>query len=729
MDRAELTSGVSAMSLYVPRLRVPLEAWCEWTGNAWDKISAVVGRSFRVPGRHENVYTMAANAVLRLIRQNDVDPARIGFLGSRHRVEHRQRGRRGDRARHGRSRARSARPAAPVAPPRGARVQARLPGRRVRAEERAALRCTATAATGWPSSCARTSPNTSAARPASRPRARAPWRCWSSASRACSRSTSRTPAARRTTAGPTSASRSRATSPRATRRARSGWPISRCSAASTRRSRTSTRPCTPSRTCCGGSASRPARTTRTCAALFFHRPYHLMPVQAMSFLYVRGLARGDHRANELEKLCAEAGVSIERRAARDGVLARSLREHARGRRHGRSVRGDQRRRRRACARQPTFRELLAQKMSLGSEAVKDLGNLYSAALPAWIAAGLEEAATRRHRALRRAAGRRRLRQRRRRRSDARAAFDRAGRRPRAASASARARRAPSTSRASNTKRCTTAATFPASLTRRKTSSASRASARATTRPSRISASSTTSTSPDSTLGGSNDAEGSLSGRGGLVRLRRLGWRGSARRRSAAAGNEAADGGERAHDAAGQVRRGSGRRDGRRCHRGLGWRRRCGRGCRRSDGDRRRHDGWRRRNRCWWCFRSLERWAETAAPEVGHSRGPNGCRRRCRHLLGLRDGSGKRRHLGRFGWRRSELLREACVRHRDADFLGNERNDDEDVRQGRNTEAHGWGPTPAHEVSEKLSERLHFLDPRGFYAPVWGLSRVVEMGRQ
>jgi hydroxymethylglutaryl-CoA synthase len=30
-------------------------------------------------------------------------------------------------------------------------------------------------------------------------------------------------------------------------------------------------------------------------------------------------------------------------------------------------------------------------MSLGSDAVKDVGNLYSAALPAWIAAGLEEA--------------------------------------------------------------------------------------------------------------------------------------------------------------------------------------------------------------------------------------------------------------------------------------------------------------------------------------------------
>jgi len=42
---------------------------------------------------------------------------------------------------------------------------------------------------------------------------------------------------------------------------------------------------------------------------------------------------------------------------------------------------------------PTFRELLARKMSLGSEMVKDLGNLYSAALPAWVAAGLEQAAS------------------------------------------------------------------------------------------------------------------------------------------------------------------------------------------------------------------------------------------------------------------------------------------------------------------------------------------------
>ncbi|MEC8422501.1 MAG: hypothetical protein VX000_01925, partial [Myxococcota bacterium] len=50
--------GISGMSLYVPTPRVDLESWCEWTGNPWSKVSKVVGRSFRIPAPHENVYTM-----------------------------------------------------------------------------------------------------------------------------------------------------------------------------------------------------------------------------------------------------------------------------------------------------------------------------------------------------------------------------------------------------------------------------------------------------------------------------------------------------------------------------------------------------------------------------------------------------------------------------------------------------------------------------------------------
>ncbi|PRQ08362.1 hydroxymethylglutaryl-CoA synthase [Enhygromyxa salina] len=72
--------GISAISIYVPRHRVDLERWCEWTGAAWPKVAAVVGRSFRVCGPDENAYTMAASAVLRLIRSNRVDPRQIGML-------------------------------------------------------------------------------------------------------------------------------------------------------------------------------------------------------------------------------------------------------------------------------------------------------------------------------------------------------------------------------------------------------------------------------------------------------------------------------------------------------------------------------------------------------------------------------------------------------------------------------------------------------------------------
>lgn len=69
------------MSLYVPRLRVSLKDWCGWTGQSWDKVQNVVGRSFRVKAPHESIYTMAANAVLRLIKAYDVDPQSVGFLG------------------------------------------------------------------------------------------------------------------------------------------------------------------------------------------------------------------------------------------------------------------------------------------------------------------------------------------------------------------------------------------------------------------------------------------------------------------------------------------------------------------------------------------------------------------------------------------------------------------------------------------------------------------------
>ena len=73
--------GISGLAAYMPPYRVWLKDWCDWTDNQWPKISEVVGRSFRVRGPNHSVYTMAANAVIRLIDQYDVDPSRVKFLG------------------------------------------------------------------------------------------------------------------------------------------------------------------------------------------------------------------------------------------------------------------------------------------------------------------------------------------------------------------------------------------------------------------------------------------------------------------------------------------------------------------------------------------------------------------------------------------------------------------------------------------------------------------------
>jgi hydroxymethylglutaryl-CoA synthase len=75
------TVGISGFAVYVPPYRVDLESWCRWTDNPWDKTRAVVGHSFRMRGPAQSVYTMAATAAMRLIESYGVDPNRVGFLG------------------------------------------------------------------------------------------------------------------------------------------------------------------------------------------------------------------------------------------------------------------------------------------------------------------------------------------------------------------------------------------------------------------------------------------------------------------------------------------------------------------------------------------------------------------------------------------------------------------------------------------------------------------------
>ena len=73
--------GISGFAGYFPAPSVELSDWALWTGNNAEKLHAVVGRSFRMCPPDENVYTMAAEAVLALIENYDVDTSRIGFLG------------------------------------------------------------------------------------------------------------------------------------------------------------------------------------------------------------------------------------------------------------------------------------------------------------------------------------------------------------------------------------------------------------------------------------------------------------------------------------------------------------------------------------------------------------------------------------------------------------------------------------------------------------------------
>lgn len=72
--------GISGMALYLPPYRVDLKQWCAWNNADWSKIGQVVGSGFRLLGPHQSIYTMAANALLRLIRNYQIDPARIRYL-------------------------------------------------------------------------------------------------------------------------------------------------------------------------------------------------------------------------------------------------------------------------------------------------------------------------------------------------------------------------------------------------------------------------------------------------------------------------------------------------------------------------------------------------------------------------------------------------------------------------------------------------------------------------
>ena len=72
--------GISGFTTYFPQQRIDLKDWSAWSGANWDKIQAVVGSSFRVADPLEDVYSMSAEAAFRLLKQLDVSPSAVGTL-------------------------------------------------------------------------------------------------------------------------------------------------------------------------------------------------------------------------------------------------------------------------------------------------------------------------------------------------------------------------------------------------------------------------------------------------------------------------------------------------------------------------------------------------------------------------------------------------------------------------------------------------------------------------
>jgi hydroxymethylglutaryl-CoA synthase len=136
----------------------------------------------------------------------------------------------------------------------------------------------------------------------------------------------------------------------------------------------------------------PAEYIRAVRAVFMHRPYERMPLNSLAFSYLSCLAHdGAAGRAELAGYCEKASLPLEdvlneMRSAPD-ILALAL--------DGELERDPwplTMRLLREFRAHPLHEQIVAAKMRLGTLPMRELGNLYSASLPAWMAAGLEQAA-------------------------------------------------------------------------------------------------------------------------------------------------------------------------------------------------------------------------------------------------------------------------------------------------------------------------------------------------
>ncbi|MEE2786817.1 MAG: hydroxymethylglutaryl-CoA synthase [Myxococcota bacterium] len=384
--------GISGMAMYVPSPRVDLESWCSWTQNPWDKVAKVVGRSFRMPAPHENVYTMAANAVLRLIVNYDIEPADVGFLGLG--TESSTDNAAGavivrgmvDRALEDLGRPRLSRqmevPEFKHACLGGVyALKSALRYVCSDGEGKLAIVVSADIAEYERGSSGEQTQGAGAVAVLveRRPTLLAIDLAKGGSSSAYRGPDFRKPFARHFTDAYAKVTRKGSDFPVFSGRYSTYAYLDETAHAV--------------EAMLGKADVGPGTYYEKLRALFFHRPYHHMPVTSMSFLMVRALARSTHRVDELHALCEQAGVGadvvIEEAASTPDLFAGVLAGEADQDPYPATSRAAS-----ALRRTPAFRDLLAQKMSLGADLVREMGNLYSAALPAWIAAGFEDALAR-----------------------------------------------------------------------------------------------------------------------------------------------------------------------------------------------------------------------------------------------------------------------------------------------------------------------------------------------
>lgn len=390
MNNAETGhAGVSGMSLYLPRARVSLEDWCAWTGHPWDKIRYVVGTGFRCPDTNEDAYTMAANAVLRLIRQYSLDPSRIGFLGlGTESSKDNSAGAVIVRGMLDRALPRLGLP--PIA--RDCEVpefkHACLGGiyalknavryARTEADDRIAIAVAADIAEYERGSSGEQTQGAGAVAMLIEPEAR----LFEVELQHCGSASQyrgpdfRKPFRRHMLNGVLGTART----------ALPDYPVfsGRYSTfayldetlwafrAMTRRT--------------GRSA---AAILRDAEAVFFHRPYHHMPLQGLAFLWLDSLVQTRDR-EALEGICEQAGVAVEdviRELHSDPDLYEQLVQSG----EPRNLYPASTAAAAGLRKRDDFRAYVQSRMSLGSEPAREFGNLYSSSLPAWLAAGLEQA--------------------------------------------------------------------------------------------------------------------------------------------------------------------------------------------------------------------------------------------------------------------------------------------------------------------------------------------------